>query len=226
MLDQPRLTLDNLAAPWRVCFELAWDAYGAGSIGVGAVIVDGAGIIAASGRNRTGELTAPANQLANTGLAHAEVNALAGLPLGDHTAYTLYTTLEPCFLCRAAIILSRIGHVRYAGRDLLREGLERIPELNPYVRRRWPQWEGPLKGPLAIWSMLLLLMESLLMESLRSLPDGFVVQVHEAAMPELVDLGRILLESGELAALTTETLDDALGAVWPRLASTAGQLGY
>ncbi len=104
--------------PWRACLSLAWEAYGAGTIPVGAVLVDGGGSIVSEGRNRVYDTTAPAGQIANSMLAHAEVNALVGLDTsGNYYEHVLYTTLEPCLLCVGASLRSTIGSVRYAGAD-------------------------------------------------------------------------------------------------------------
>ena len=69
----------RVEAPWRASFHLAWEAFAAGTIPVGAVVVDEAGRIVAEGRNRIFNDAAPARQLAATRLAHAELNALAQL---------------------------------------------------------------------------------------------------------------------------------------------------
>jgi hypothetical protein len=39
-MDDARAVLDGLDAPVRRCLELAWESWCAGSIGVGAVVVD------------------------------------------------------------------------------------------------------------------------------------------------------------------------------------------
>ncbi len=72
---------DGLEGAWRESFELAWEAFRVGTIPVGAVVADASGEIVARGRNRIFEEEAPPGQLAGTYLAHAELNALAGLPL-------------------------------------------------------------------------------------------------------------------------------------------------
>ena len=69
-----------LEGAWRECFELAWEAFRAGTIPVGAVVADPSGTIVARGRNRIFDHTAPPGQLAGTYIAHAELNALAALP--------------------------------------------------------------------------------------------------------------------------------------------------
>jgi len=139
--------LDNA---WREAFELAWEAHAAGTIPVGAVVVDADGGIIARGRNRIFELDAPPSQLANSRLAHAEVNALA--QLGMERAYrdcVLVTTLEPCALCVGAASLSRLPLVRFAAWDVYGggAGLQHV-ELE-VARELGIAIEGPLDGPLA-----------------------------------------------------------------------------
>lgn len=115
-----------------------------GSLGVGAVIVDPAGVIIASGRNRYADVDPPAGRVAGSSLAHAEVKALLGLAPGDYERHVLYTTLEPCLLCTGALVHCHVGEVRYAATDHLWRGLVRLPEINDYVARRWPARVGPL----------------------------------------------------------------------------------
>lgn len=104
--------------PWRASFHLAWAAFTAGTIPVGAVVVDEVGRIVAEGRNRIFDDAAPARQLAATRLAHAELNALAQLSHSRRwDACTLYTTLEPCPLCVTAASVASVGRIAYAGRD-------------------------------------------------------------------------------------------------------------
>ena len=76
----------------RRSLELAWDAFRAGSFPVGAVLLDASGAVIAEGRNRMGDGDAPPGRLRGTGLAHAEIDVLAQLPLGDHRALTLVTS--------------------------------------------------------------------------------------------------------------------------------------
>src|SRR5687767_519310 len=110
-----------LEGPWRECFELAWEAFRAGTIPVGAVVTDGSGEIVARGRNRIFEDSAPPRQIAGSWLAHAELNALAELPalraVGGRSAFeghTLYATLEPCALCMGAALMMMVGEVRFS----------------------------------------------------------------------------------------------------------------
>src|SRR5918999_2641932 len=131
-----------LVGPWRECFELAWEAFRAGTIPVGAVVADESGEIVARGRNHIFEETAPPGQLAGTYLAHAELNALAGLPLvpprdgrGPFEEHTLYTTLEPCALCVGAALMIMVGEIRYASTDHYGGGRE-LRLDNPHTARK------------------------------------------------------------------------------------------
>ncbi|MCJ7623918.1 MAG: hypothetical protein MUO76_10470, partial [Anaerolineaceae bacterium] len=65
----------ELSQPWKVCFEEAWDAYCAGSVPIGAVVVAGNGDIVARGRNRRADQVFERNQVSASKLAHAELNA-------------------------------------------------------------------------------------------------------------------------------------------------------
>jgi tRNA(adenine34) deaminase len=202
--------LTTISPPWRVSLELSWDAYCAGSAPVGAVVTDASGAIVAHGRSRWFEPTAPSGQLANTHLAHAEVNALAGLTPGNYEDHTLYTTLEPCLLCTAATIHSHVGTVKYAASDPLWEGLRRLPELNQHISRRWPRWDGPLVGPIGGWSLLLAMVWHLQRE-----PDSVVVRAYEGTMSDALAIARRTLAAGIPAK--GGTLDDAMASASPLL---------
>jgi tRNA(adenine34) deaminase len=99
---------------WMVrAIELAAGAGAAGEVPVGAVIVNAADEIVATGENRRERDHDPT--------AHAEVVALrsAGQTLGTwHLEQcTLYVTLEPCPMCAGAIVLSRLGKLVYGADD-------------------------------------------------------------------------------------------------------------
>jgi len=178
---------DDIDPVWRECFELAWESFRHHSIPVGAVLVDPHGAVVARGRNRRSERTAPSGQIAGSNLAHAEINALAGLPPGDYSAHVLHTTLEPCFLCTAAIRHSHIGVVRFAAPDPAWAGIERLPTLNPTFARRWPRRDGPLGGPLQRLAVILHLVSSL------ERGADAVVDCHQELSPDLVRLARGLV---------------------------------
>ncbi|MFJ3303196.1 nucleoside deaminase [Streptomyces sp. NPDC086549] len=144
-----KVTVTAIPDPWRLPFELAWEAFRAGSRPIGAVLVDADGRVVATGRNRSQESIAPAGQLVGTAIAHAEINALARLPIGRrHPGHRLYTTLEPCLLCSSALIHSHVPHVVYAAADAMWRGIEDVPGVGGTIAARWARREGPLDGPL------------------------------------------------------------------------------
>jgi len=104
--------------PWDDTFALAWASYIDGTIPVGAMLLDGDGRRVAVGLNRRYSSDPVAGQLSGSRLAHAELNALAGVdPMTNVRDHTLYTTLEPCSLCVGASIQAGIGTVVYAAPD-------------------------------------------------------------------------------------------------------------
>ncbi len=201
----------DLPEPWPTCFRLAWESFRAGSVPVGAVLVDAGGAVVATGRNRRGEPTGPAGQLAGSSVAHAEVNALATLPPGHYTGHTLYTTLEPCLLCTAALRYSHVGTVHFAAEDPMWYGMDRLPELNHHLARRWTRRVGPIGGPMRTWAAVLPLI-SAVERDVRS-----VVDCHAEAMPGALALARRLVEPATLDRLRAMTLAAALGEAWPEL---------
>jgi tRNA(Arg) A34 adenosine deaminase TadA len=200
-----------LTEPWRAVFELAWDAFRAGSVPVGAVVVNPAGDIVTRGRSRSYESSAPPQQVAGTYLAHAEVNALLPLPRGDYRDHVLYSTLEPCLLCTAALTHAHLGTVRFAAPDPLWTGLDVLPQLNAHVQRRWTRRERCLDGPWATWAALLPLVFYLRRGSTN------VEQAYRPRSPALVALAHDLLGPGEPQWGGDSLLHPTLERLWERL---------
>ena len=150
---------DDLEPAWREASRLAWEAFGAGTIPVGAVVTDAEGTVLAGGRNRIMESSAPAGQVFGSRVAHAEINAL--VQLGVQRRYfdcTLWTTLEPCAQCVGAAWLSTIGRVEFAATDVYGGAsklIERQIEAADSARDFHMEVSGPLDGPLAVLSELL-----------------------------------------------------------------------
>lgn len=157
-----------------------WEAYVAGTIPVGAVVADDEGRVVGRGRNRIFDEHLD-GQLAATRLAHAEVNAL--LALGSESTYehlTLYSALEPCHLCLAAATSSRVGRVRYAGRDAYGGAVgKQLPNADMLAHPL--EVVGPLGNGLGRLAELLHVRHML-----WRVPDGNVVRYYRSEHPAVV----------------------------------------
>lgn len=93
--------------------QLARECMAVGEVPVGAVIVDEAGTVIATGANTREREHDP--------LGHAEVNAIreAARVRGDWRleGCTLVVTLEPCVMCAGAILAARIPTVVFGAWD-------------------------------------------------------------------------------------------------------------
>ena len=93
--------------------SLAREAFDAGEVPVGCVILGSDGALLGEGRNRLEE--------DRDALGHAELSAIrmACRTLGDWrlSQAKLYVTLEPCPMCAGAILNARIPEIHYAAKD-------------------------------------------------------------------------------------------------------------
>lgn len=134
----------DLEEPWRAGLELAWEAYLAGTVPVGAVVAGPDGRIVARGRNRI--FDPPGIGLAGSRLAHAEIDALSQLPASDRFRdHVLHSTLEPCLLCAAAALHATVGRIEYAAGDPFGGGCSGAIDT-AHWRRSAPQIAPPLGG--------------------------------------------------------------------------------
>ena len=137
--------LGRVEPAWRDAFAMAWESWTAGSLGIGAVLVDHAGVVVARGRNRV--LEAPrSGTIAGALVAHAEMDAFAALGVRTADGLTLYTTVEPCLMCSATAIAMRTPRVRFGTADPVFEGLDVALAAHPYCSGRMPTRE-PLGVP-------------------------------------------------------------------------------
>src|SRR5215212_4980602 len=198
-LPEPDDLWTRLPVPWRACLELAWEAYQAGSLPIGAVVADAEGEVISRGRNRIHERSGEDGYLFGNKLAHAELNALVTL---DNDGWvpvecTLLTTTEPCPLCVGALRMSDVGAVRYAAREPW-GGSTAMFETVPYLKRGNVRVTGPEDGLLED-----ILVALLIERFLRLKPEvlGRFLGTYEALMPRAVEAGRRLYRSGALAGI-------------------------
>jgi hypothetical protein len=109
-------------------------------------------------------------------------------------------------------VLSHVRAVRYAARDPLWSGIDRLPALNAQVARRWPVRCGPLAGPIGAFCGLLPLVWAL-----REKADGVVARAYAEHDRALLALGRRLLGEGSLDDLVGASIEEVLGRLWPDL---------
>ncbi len=203
-MSTPGASWSALAPPWREAFELAWRSFRGGGIGIGAVLTDPQGNVLGRGRNQRSP-GSPGGRL----LAHAELEALAGLPgqKSEQRTTLLYTTLHPCPMCLGATVVARIPQVHFGAFDPTWLGIENMYNLNDEVRRRWPRITGPLPGPLGTWAAILPCLNT----------SGSLLQAMAIADPRHARLARtaaVRLDSGRDLPATAR---DALEAVWDLL---------
>jgi tRNA(adenine34) deaminase len=194
---------------WRVCFEEAWVSWSSGSAGVGSAVTDAAGAVISRGRSRVLDVPDGRSPLAGTYMAHAEMNALACLPVGDYTGYTIYSTFEPCLMCAGTIRLYGVPHIAYAADDPVWEGLHEVFAGMPAVARRLAT-RSRLGGPFGAFAHVLHL------SWLAQWAPPEVKAAHASLAPRHVRAATQVTESGELRALAERGADvlDAVSAVW------------
>ncbi len=207
---------NDLDAAWQRAIAQAWRAHVLGNVGVGAVLTDRTGFIVAEGRNRIVDTSAPPGRLHGNYLAHAEIDVLAQLRVGDYEHHTIWTTLEPCLLCMSAVVTSHVGIVCFAARDPLWSGLEELPGINAQTARRWPKRIGPMRGPIAAFCAILPLVWFF-----QTQGGGAAVSAYGSEHADLVELAKRLAESRMLDPLGGEPVEAVLDRLWPDLVNAS-----
>jgi tRNA(Arg) A34 adenosine deaminase TadA len=126
---------------------------------------------------------------------------------------TLWTTLEPCAQCIGAAWLSTIGRVAFASTDVYGGAsklIERQIEAADSARDFHMTVEGPLAGPLAVFSELLHVAFFLARD-----PSHHVSDTYRERRPELTALAERL----RLHEFAKAPLDDVLPRIWDDIAT-------
>ena len=203
-----------------MCVELAWEAYRAHSLPIGAVVADADGRLLVSGRNRIHERSGPADAVFGHSLAHAELNALLSFDhdANDPRACVLYTTTEPCPLCAGAMGMTDIAELRYASKEPW-AGSAAMFETVPYLRRRSVRVLGPEDGRLEM--ILVALQVERFLRLKPQILERFL-RLYGEIMPEAMRAGKKVYRSGLLQAMSKDSaptpavvqaLDEAISSV-------------
>ncbi len=182
------------------------------------MVTDATGAVVSRGRNRVLDIPDGQAPLAGTYMAHAEMNALACLPVGDYTGYTIYTTFEPCLMCAGTIRLYGVPHIAYAAEDPVWDGLHEVFAGVPAVARRLAT-RRRLGGPFGAFGHVLHL------SWLAAWAPPGVTAAHASLVPGHVRAATRVNESGELRALADSggTVVDAAAAIWPDVVALADE---
>lgn len=205
----------SLDPPWQAAYDQAWVSWCAGSLGIGATLVDPAnGEIVSVGRNRVSEETEQPQTISGNFMAHAEMNAFAAMRRFKADGLHLYTTLEPCLMCAGTAVFLHVEQVFFAAADEFFEGIDELWEHHGYSRKWKPARDGPLDDPLAGFARVLPLSRNA-----EDGPDSNVMSHAAAKRPELTALAIELANDQALARIRDGggTTLDALQALWPRL---------
>ena len=201
----------RLPEHWCGAFRQAWAAYVAGTIPVGAVVVDPHGVIAAAARNRIFDASdPPRGQLAGSWLAHAELNAIAQIDAErSRTAegWAVYSTFEPCPLCAGAITVAFRGRITvgYACRDPIGSGLRILTDTDLGRSRQWQVQR--LRGPFAAFAELLLAVYTL-----EARPTSrTAVRYREPPWPPLIATAGAVLVRGRDRG---EAVEQVVATIW------------
>jgi tRNA(Arg) A34 adenosine deaminase TadA len=121
----------------RACLLGAFDSLAAGGLPVGSAVADPSGAVVASGRNRAYDPPGGHDPLQGTPLAHAEMNALAGVPTArDLAGDTLWSSQQPCAMCDAAAVFCGVGAIRWLAPDPWAVAADVPDERGPDAVRR------------------------------------------------------------------------------------------
>lgn len=188
---------------WKSVLLLAWESFVSGSVPVGAAILAPT-TQPIFGRSRAGERRAPSGEISNSRIAHAEINALAKLPVGEYSDHVLISTYEPCIICTTAARHSKIGSLIYAASDPLWTNINKVPDAIPRLKSCWPQ-RILVDSPQLQWIGAILPV----IFSIERSPTGSVARAYEAAHPQILAAAQAVVTDGHAANWRQSTLEAA-----------------
>jgi tRNA(Arg) A34 adenosine deaminase TadA len=182
------------------CLELAHQSFLAGGLPVGSVIVARGGEGLSEGRNRAYDPAGGADRLQRTPIAHAEMNALAGIETGtDLGAMTLWSSHQPCLMCAAACEFTGVGAVIFIAPD--------------------PSDDDPGEDPDGVATEWVIAANLLFLSGVAAYSGSSSPMIVRAGQrePEVTHLMRIVGD----AALRQPVLRNALALAWPDIQAAA-----
>jgi tRNA(Arg) A34 adenosine deaminase TadA len=203
---------EELHPALRRCLELAFATLCGGGLACGSVITDAAEVIVAEGRNRAYDPPGGEGVLQGNPLAHAELNALAEIPTAyDLAGCTLWSSQQPCSMCRGAIEFVGLGQVRFLAADPAFVGTAQAATGVPLSQAAVPP-EWPLVANVLFLHNIIV----------RRGENSEAVQRNRELEPETAQLAIALVKEGALTPGTDAgALSDVLTPVWDRLAAAA-----
>jgi len=139
------------------------------------------------------------------------MDVLAQLPMGDYSDYTLHSSLEPCLLCRAAIVMAHVGAVHYLAADPLCHGLDQMPSIDDHAARWYPRMHQPGVGLEARFASVLPLAVITLFDR-----DGTTLAHYRRHIPDDAAAAQRIVDEGLWPSRRLE-LDAAIEALSPIL---------
>ena len=205
----------GLSVPWQIAFDEAWSSWRQGSLAVGAVVTNDDDVVSRGHNQFFHEGPGP---IAATYMAHAEMNALAQIPVGRGQRYSLYATFEPCFMCSATMLLYRIEQIFYAAADPVWHGMDEWLLTAPWVASSQPAVRTCLRGELGVLGYVLHV------SKLASIAPAHVLAAHEAAMRPVYEFATSADTMRTLSSLAKSQPTSAaavLRELWSALSSLA-----
>ena len=202
---------DAAGSTWQLAIDQAWKSWTLGAAGVGAVLVDHAGSVVATGRNRTTDRSK--SHLSGTMMAHAEMDVLSQVPFETRITGPLYTTFEPCLMCAATIAFYRVPEVHYAAADPFFSGLHDWLGSYPIAAERRPV-RFRLGGPIGAFCHLLHLTW---LVAFPAPPQ--VIDAHRRLTPSMLRCASSVVRRHRLREIGDRgaTALDAIEELWPDL---------
>ena len=201
----------------RAALSAQWGGIANRALPCGAAVSDSDGQVIASGRNHAYDTPTGESVLENTGIAHAELNALARVPTASEAAdLTLWGPQHPCPMCAAAVSFVGIGRVVYLSEDVTDDASESERAAShstvPYRLLDAPVWS-------AVATLLFLYTGAVL----RGDRDGNI-RLGMLRCPSVAFLALELAHDDSLGVLARKghALTDAIDSLWLRLNGLTG----